>query len=501
MMFGPVATSMPQIILLGNWLLEMNFVAKWNRLKKNPYFWLVLSVFVMHVVGVFYSEDKKAAGDDLWIKMPLFFLPLIFFSSDPLNEKEWKGFLKGFVWGTALSLTWCLLYSFVLHPHEEVRKTSRFMSHIRLGLYVNLAVVTAVWLTLRASNVGQRLVWAAFVFYLVLCLFLLGLAGGLALLTLLLAGALMWLVFRQKLWIKLVSLTVLALTLYGLLRYVVNIKNEQLVPKSEAINKPVPFNQQGRGLIHFDTLGQTENGYYVLMNIQMEDLRREWNKRAGADTFNYALPYNLKRYEILLRYLASKGLPRDSVGVAALEDQDIVNIQQNISNYRFPEWSFLHKRVIELVNEYADYESRSHVNGHSFTMRLYFAEAALEVIKTSPLIGVGTGDVQTSLNRVYSSAASPLSPEWYKRPHNQFLSIAVAFGWLGLMVFLLSLVLPAWLLRRSLPAVYLPFLVIFVWSCCFEDTLDTQAGLSFFAVFNTLCVSGAAFKKKQIPEG
>lgn len=94
MMFGPVATSMPQIILLGNWLLEMNFVAKWNRLKKNPYFWLVLSVFVMHVVGVFYSEDKKAAGDDLWIKMPLFFLPLIFFSSDPLNEKEWKGFLK-----------------------------------------------------------------------------------------------------------------------------------------------------------------------------------------------------------------------------------------------------------------------------------------------------------------------------------------------------------------------------------------------------------------------
>jgi len=462
---------------------------------------MVLSVFLMHVLGVFYSEDKKAAGDDLWIKMPLFFLPLIFFSSDPLNEREWKGFLKGFVWGTALSLAWCLLYSFVLHPHEEVRNTSRFMSHIRLSLYVNLAVVTGVWLTLRASILGERLVWVAVVLYLVLCLFLLGLAGGLVLLVLLMSGAVLWLVLRQKLGLKLLSLTVLAVTLFMMVQYVVTIKNEQLIPKKEAINQPVPFNKQGRGLIHFDTTGQTENGYYVLMNIQMEDLRREWNKRAGADTFNYALPYNLKRYEILLRYLASKGLPRDSVGVVALSHQDIANIQQNISNYRFPEWSFLHKRVIELVNEYADFESRSHVNGHSFTMRLYFAEAALKVISTSPWIGVGTGDVQTSLNRVYSTEASPLSPEWYKRPHNQYLSIAVAFGILGLLVFLASVFLPLWLLRKDLPAVYLPFLVIFVWSCCFEDTLDTQAGLSFFAVFNNLCVSMASFKKKQILEG
>ena len=499
MMFGPVATSMPQIILLANWLLEMDFERKWNRVKNNGIFWLLLSVFLMHVVGVFYSADKAAAGDDIWIKMPLLFLTVIFFTSEPLREQEWRWFLKGLVLGTALSMVWCLSYSFILHPEVDARHTSRFMSHIRLGLYATVAIATSVWLMVSSPNRAVKWAWIAVLLFILVSMYLLGLAGGLAILLILSVIYLLRLGWKQTWWIRFGSITVVTVLLGMFVVYVYRIRSEQVHPKDAPVNRPMQMNAQGRALIHFDTTGQVENGYYVLMNIQMEDLKREWNRRVPGDSFNYAQQYNLGRYEILLRYLSSKGLMKDSVGVAALNAADVRNIQQNIPNHRYPEWSFLHKRLIELVNELEDYGKPHQVNGHSFIMRLYFAKAALMVVRDHPLFGVGTGDLQSSMNEVYSTKAFPLSEEWYKRPHNQYLSFAVTFGVIGLLLFVISLIYPYIKLRRYLNPVYTAFLLVFLISCLVEDTLETQAGLTFFAVLNTLFISQAQAKTTQTP--
>jgi O-antigen ligase len=130
-------------------------------------------------------------------------------------------------------------------------------------------------------------------------------------------------------------------------------------------------------------------------------------------------------------------------------------------------------------------------------MRFYFWDAAIRVIKKYPVVGVGTGDVQLALNQVYSSGDSPLNAEWYKRPHNQFLTVTVALGFVGLLAMLFSIIYPLVLLRKHLHILFWPFLILALVSFMLEDTLETQAGLSFYAVFNSLFISFAYFKKES----
>jgi O-antigen ligase len=148
--------------------------------------------------------------------------------------------------------------------------------------------------------------------------------------------------------------------------------------------------------------------------------------------------------------------------------------------------------------DYFEYTHDGSVNGHSFTMRLFYLKAAACAINEKWLFGTGTGDVQDKMNECYSHSGSPLEKEWYKRPHNQFVTVMVALGLVGLGVFLISLAFPLLYLRHELDALYGLFFISAIISFLFEDTLETQSGLSFFAIFNTLFLSRAYFKKQQV---
>src|SRR5690606_20776188 len=98
------------------------------------------------------------------------------------------------------------------------------------------------------------------------------------------------------------------------------------------------------------------------------------------------------------------------------------------------------------------------VNGHSLTMRIYFWKAAFHTIKQNSLLGVGTGDMKQALNATYDEINSPLSQEWRIRPHNQFLSITLSLGIIGLLIFLFGIIYPAYALRKNLPKLFWAFL-------------------------------------------
>ena len=229
-----------------------------------------------------------------------------------------------------------------------------------------------------------------------------------------------------------------------------------------------------------------------------EELKKEWQTRFPQDSFSYMPnPHNLQRYNVMLRYMASKGLNKDSAGLTRLNEEDLKNIQKNITNYKYPEWSFLHKRIYEFVWEYDEFKNERNINGHSLTMRLYFWKASSALIKENVLFGVGTGDVQNELNKTYIETNSPLDKDWYKRPHNQFLTITVALGILGLVIFLISFLYPIISLKKQLHSLFWPYFLIVCLSFVLEDTLETQAGLSFYAFFFTLFITQAFFKKQQ----
>lgn len=500
MMVGTVPTSVPQLILLGNWLLELDFARKWKQLRSNRLFWVLISVFLIHTLGLLYTSDLNKGWDDVRTKLPLLLLPVLFFTNRPLSLREFHLLLFCFLAGCVVNTAWCLIYSFLLHKNEVGRMASRFMSHIRLGLYLDMAIACCVYIVGWTEKAWKRVLFIGLGIYFLLSMYALGLMTGLANFLVLCFFAVAAVVLVQRPVVKLLALLLLLCSVYFAFSYIGDIKAAQLEVNNTPNNRVLSLSASGRYYACFDSTGPRENGNYILRNIQTEELQREWTRLQPADSFSYPPhAHNLARYEVLIRYLASRGLNKDSAGIAALSEEDFANIRKGIPNYLYPGWNFLHKRLYELVCEYDDFRAGRNVNGQSLTMRLYFWKAAWHVVAQHPLIGVGTGDVQQALDRAYADTQSPLEEEWHKRPHNQFLTVTVALGVIGLMVLLVHLLYPAVRLNRQLHILYWPFFLLAMLSFLLEDTLETQAGLSFYAVFNSLLVSMAWFRSQ--PDG
>ena len=92
--------------------------------------------------------------------------------------------------------------------------------------------------------------------------------------------------------------------------------------------------------------------------------------------------------------------------------------------------------------------------------------------------------------RQYSKINSMLDEHHRLRAHNQYLAIAVAFGLIGLFYFLFALIAPMILTKKYRNYFYVTFFIIAILSMITEDTLETQAGATFFAFFNALFLFG-----------
>ncbi|MEO6304055.1 MAG: O-antigen ligase family protein, partial [Bacteroidia bacterium] len=497
---GSVPTSVPQFILLGNWIIEGDFKRKFKLMGSNKLFWIITSIFFLHLIGMLYTQNINDGLTDLRIKLPLLFLSGLLFSSKPIDAKEFKVLLYCFLAGSFVNTAWCLIYSFILHTTDVARNASRFMSHIRLGLYLNVAVACCVYFISLHEKKIHKFLFSLLLVYFVFAMYALGLASGLVNFLILCTFGLIVFLLKQKTYIKVISL--LVIIAFGL--YTHNFLNSVLSAQSQTQttenNIPHRVSSTGKLYLNYNDTKQKENGNYVFINIENIELKNEWQKRFPADSFNY-MPtlHNIGRYQVLLRYMASKGLNKDSTGLTKLSAEDLKNIQANITNYKYHEWSFLHKRVYEFLWEYDEFMNERNINGHSLTMRLYFWKAAAFLIKQNIVFGVGTGDVQSELNKTYVETNSPLNKDWYKRPHNQFITITVALGVIGLLIFLFSFIYPVINLNKYLHPLFWPYFLILCISFILEDTLETQAGLSFYAFFYSVFITQAFFKKQQNP--
>lgn len=499
LMVGSVPTSVPQFILLGNWIIEGDYKRKLNLLKTNKLFWIITSIFFLHLIGMLYTQNYEDGLTDLRIKVPLLFLPGLFFSSKPIDAKEFKILLYCFIAGSFVNTAWCLVYNYILHTNDVARNASRFMSHIRLGLYLNVAIASCFYFLINSTKTLHKIIFAIILFYFIFTLYALGLASGIVNLAILSAFALIVFLLRQKLYIKIGSVVILLGLTFYIVYFFTSFLNSQLVAKKTESNTPRMYNAAGNLCLNSEISTQKENGNYVYMNIQTIELQKEWSRRFPEDSFSYTPAHNLQRYNVLIRYMASKGVYKDSAGMSLLNAEDFKNIRSNITNYKYPDWGFMQKRIYEFVWEYDEFINDRGVNGHSLTMRLYFWKAASVIIKNNFLFGVGTGDVQNELNKTYIQTHSPLTKDWFKRPHNQFLTITVSLGLLGLLVFIFSFVYPVIELKKQLHVLFWPYFLILCISFVLEDTLETQAGLSFYAFFYSIFIATAYFKTQQNP--
>ena len=236
MMMGTVPTSVPELILLGNWLLEMDFKRKWLQLKSNKIFWALASVFLIHALGLIYTNDINAGINDVRTKSPLMFLGIVFFSSKPFSLKEFHMLLYCFLVGSFFNTAWSYVYTFMLHKNEVVRSASRYMSHIRLGLYLNVAISCCAYFIFYHKAALKKIGFSLLILYFLFCMYALGLASGLANFCILSFLMVCYFAFKQGFMLKIILLSGLWGAFYLLGKYVSSIHAQQITLYNSAIN-------------------------------------------------------------------------------------------------------------------------------------------------------------------------------------------------------------------------------------------------------------------------
>ena len=183
--------------------------------------------------------------------------------------------------------------------------------------------------------------------------------------------------------------------------------------------------------------------------------------------------------------MTSKGLKKDSVGIWDLNETDIANIENGITNYKYSLSYGLKNRLYQLFYEIEDIKKGNKPQGHSLGMRFYLWKAGLNIWKNNFWFGVGQGDIDLEFKKFHASQKDKMPETYWIRTHNQFISIAIAFGAIGLVIFLFTLIYPLICERKSLHFFYFLFSGIILLSFFGEDTLETSVGATMFAFFNS----------------
>ena len=479
--------SLSQIILVCNWILEGGLKAKIIAFKNNKAALLLSSLILVHFIGLFYTSDFDYAFKDIRIKAPLLILPLIFSTSKALSEKVVHAILKFFVAaiivGTLISIL--ILTGVIYRELIDIRSVSLFISHIRFALLISIAVFVSGYFFYHARQLISKLVWISIVIWLIYFLILTESITGLAALFFALIVISGYAIFKSNIkWVKYSSVLILSIIGISILYLSIQINKGIPAPDKLDISKLEDTTAAGHPYQHALDSKLTENGHYIWINFCNQELEEEWNKRSTIKISEKDLKGN-NIYYTLVRFLASKGLRKDADAVNSLSEEEVKAIEKGVVNVNYQDIASIEGRLHEIAWELDVYKNTGDPNGHSLTQRFEFWKTALAIIKQHPIIGVGTGDIQNAFDVQYEKMNSPLLKESRLRAHNQYLSITVAFGIAGLIWFLITLFYPMYLCEKKRNYLYVTFLLIAIVSFLTEDTLETQAGVTFFAFFNS----------------
>ncbi len=255
----------------------------------------------------------------------------------------------------------------------------------------------------------------------------------------------------------------------------------------------------GNQYVHDFSQDFIENGHYIWLYLCEPELRREWNLVSEIDYDSKDSLENEIKY-VIIRYLTSKGLRKDSAGMAELGREDIRLIEQGKANYLQGRKFSLYNQMYLIFWQIDVFRKNGNPSGHSVTQRILYLQAAMEIIRDNFWIGVGTGNVVNAYDAYYRQVDSPLSDRWRLRAHNQLLTFLLTYGIIGFIWILFGFLYPVSLERKWNDYFMIMFLLVGFFSMLNEDTLETHTGVSFFAFFYSLFLFAKQDLKPDITE-
>ncbi|MDO9186076.1 MAG: O-antigen ligase family protein [Bacteroidia bacterium] len=501
--------SLSQIILACNWLLEGDLKNKFTAFWKNKTALIVSSILLLHFIGLTYTSDFSYAFKDIRIKAPLFILPLIVSTSKPLSQKLFDTVLQllvgAVIIGTIISSL--ILIDVIHRPVIDIRDISIFISHIRFALLICVAIFISSYFIFKAQRVFSKIIWTGVIIWMVYFLIIMESITGLMALSVTLVGVIIYTALKSsknpsepsknKLF-RYGTLLLLLGSMILLAFYINSIAAENKQKEIVDFNKLETHTSLGNLYEHDIQSEVSENGHLIWMYYSIDELKEAWNKRSVIKIDSTDLKGN-SVYFTLFRFLTSKGLRKDAQAVFSLTENEIKAIERGVTNVNYPDVSSLKGRIYETLWEIDLYAKTGQVNGHSLTQRLEYWRTALSIINNNFFLGVGTGDVPRAFEQEYIKKDSSLGEKWRLRSHNQYLAITVAFGIIGLLWFLITLIYPLLNKKTGFNYMYITFFIIAVFSFFTEDTLETQAGVTFFAFLNSFLLFAKKKSGEEVP--
>ena len=105
--------SLGSIMLTIVWVLEGNFLEKWNSIKTNRTIQLLILFYFIHVVGLIYTANFEYGFKDLRVKLPLLLFPIILGTISIHNKKSQDRLLIIYI----LSVIISTFYSFLVYKN------------------------------------------------------------------------------------------------------------------------------------------------------------------------------------------------------------------------------------------------------------------------------------------------------------------------------------------------------------------------------------------------
>ena len=462
-----------------------------QKVKKQPILLFLIAFLAFHLLSFLWSDDLGFAIKDLKNKIPLYILPFLWVIHPLRNSKESKwilGLFVGSVTLTSIVNFGCYEFGWFNKSYTDIRGLSLFISHIRFSLMIAFSAIIC-WIYFRNEFGKSRyfslilIVW--FVFYTYYSQILSG--------ALVLGGSFIFILIHEmiKRKNKVVSLIIFTflIGLASLSAYGIWFLLQKQELKISLTNLP-QATKEGNYYYHQINPLVLENGYPLYCFINEQELKREWNKRSTIP-FDSLDKKDQELKETLMRFLTSKGLYKDAVGVQSLTRQEIKYIENGVPTILALKGGFvgrLYGLRYELFNN-------QNPNGQSISQRLIYWKTGWKIAKQNWIFGIGSGDIQQAFQTQYEVDNSPLELQNRNRSHNQFLSYFITFGLFGLVLFSWILIKTWKLFQKNNNLLGLLFLLISVLSFLVEDTLETQTGVTFFAFFFGYFI---AEKKKEI---
>lgn len=463
--FMSVATALLALVALGELAQPHRRVpeTRFSRLSGLA----LLALVALSAASTFWSLDGALALHDVRVKLPLAVGGLVLLAargSALLSARSMDRVLRCAAFSAVAATATIVVLDLVEGAPFGGRSASRFISHIRFGLWwaVLLPLIASrlsrTWSLLAVASAFLAWFWTES---------LTGLLTGL--LTIAWWGPMLirpgnasqeWpspRAVRARLAVLTGAIAALAIGLHSAL--------PSDYPDLDALPE---FTENGEEYQHHPERRVTENGHFVWTEVAWGELSAAWRSR-------HDLPFDAVKGR-LIRFLASKGLPKDQVGVETLSGEEVEAIAAgaaSVVEWRELGWA---RRWNRMCFNWGQWLDGVRSGNASLLARQVYQSTALSAIGTlswsAHVIGVGTGSGRAVLTEAYAREQPEWPADMRHRSHNQWLSLWLEQGWIGLLL----LIAAGWaVLHRPWG---LPGLIVLWLSFCFEDTLETQAGVT-----------------------